>query len=195
MAHQFDAGRRQAFSLLLDRVVDRKQFGQLERSPHGGDPSAAGRCPRHVVQQVVQQVDRRIFAITRLAEFVQRLDLPVGLPEQPLQGSAAFEPVGPDRFENGAGDPPQLEHRLRRRDLFQFFGHFRQNFQILYRAFATDVPQEADLESGTQASCPLRHGDRLLSLSRRLRHRRLIGFQVEQQQRALGQQRAAAHGP
>ena len=53
-AHQFDAGRREAFALLFNGVIHREKFGEFERSTHGGNPSAAGGCPRDVVQQVVQ---------------------------------------------------------------------------------------------------------------------------------------------
>ena len=194
-AHQLHAGRGQAFSLMLDRVVDGQQFGELERRPHRGDTAPGGRRAGDVVQQVVEQVDRRIFAIARLAEFVQRLDLAVGLTQQTLQRRAALQAVGADRLQNGADDPPQLKHRLGLGDLLELFGHFRENFQILHRAFAANVSQQTDLESRPQAPGPLHHGDRLLALPLRLRLRRLIGFQIEQQQRSLGQQGTAAHGP
>ncbi len=147
-AHQFDAGRGQAFTFVFDGVVDGQKLGQFERGPHGADAAAAGGRARDVVQQIVEQIDRRILAVASLAEFIQRLDLPVRLAQQPLQGRAAFESVGPHRFEDGAGDPPQLEHRLGGRDLLQLLGHFRQNFQILNRAFAADVSQQADLNRG-----------------------------------------------
>jgi hypothetical protein len=155
--------------------------------------TAAIRPP--VVEQIVEQVDRRIFAITRLAEFVQCLDLAVGLPQQALQRRAALQTVGANRLEDGTDDPPQLKHRLGLGDLLELFSHFRQNFQILHRSFAANVSQQTDLESRPQAPGPLRHGDHLLALPLQLRLRRLIGFQIEQQQRSLGQQGAAAHGP
>ena len=157
--------------------------------------AAGGRCARDVVQQVVQQIDRRIFAIARFAEFVQALDLPIRLAQQALQRRAAFQAVGAHRFEDRADDPPQLEHRLRRRHLFELFGDLGQNLQILHRAFAADVAQQADLESRPQAAAPIAPpksiarpapGDCGCGL--------LIGLQIEQQQRAFGQQRAAAHG-
>src|SRR6202041_1246769 len=170
---------------MRDRVVDGQQFGELERRPYRGDTAPGGRRASDVVQQVVEQIDRRIFAIARLADFVQRLDLPVGLTQQTLQRRAALQAVGADRLQNGADDPPQLKHRLGLGDLLELFGYFRENFQILHRAFAANVSQQTDLESRPQAPGPLNDGDRLLALPLRLRLRRLIGFQIEQQQRSL----------
>jgi hypothetical protein len=193
-AHQFHTRRRQAFTLLFDRIVDRQQFGELERRAHRGDAAAGARRSSDVVQEVVQQIDRRILAIACLAEFVQGLDLPVGLAQQALQGRAAFQAVGAYRFEDGADDPPQLKHGLGGRDLFELFSHLRQNLEVLHGAFAADVAEQSDLEPRPQAPRPLHHRDHLLALELRLRLGRLIGFQVEQQQRSLGQQGAAAHG-
>ena len=160
-AHQFHAGRRQALALVFDRIVDRQQLGELERGAHGGDAAAGGRCAGDVVQQVVQQIDRRILAVAGLAEFVQCLDLPVRLSQQSLQRRAAFQSVGAHRFENCSDHPPQLEHGLGGRDLFELFSDLRQNLQILHGAFAADVSQQADLKSRPQTSRPLRHRNRL----------------------------------
>ena len=179
-AHQFHAGRREAFAFLFDRIVHRQKFGKLEGSAHRRDTAAGIRCPRDVVKEVVQQIDRRILAIPGLAKFVHGLDLPVRLAEQALQRRTAFQAVGADGFENGADHPPQLKDGLRGGDLLELFGDLRQNFQILDRAFAADVSQQADLKARPQAPRPLGHRDRWLAVRLRLRLRRLIGLEVEQ---------------
>jgi hypothetical protein len=127
----------------------------------------------------------------------QHLDLPVGLAQQPLQCGAALDPVRPHRFQKCANHPPQLEHRLRGCDLLQLLGHLRENFEILYRAFAANIAQQADLEARPQPARPLRHrGGGFAALLRLLlRLRRLVGLEVEEQQRAFGQQWAAANRP
>src|SRR5882672_10995920 len=68
--HQFHAGRGETLAFLLDRIVDRQELRELEGRPHCGNAAAAGGCPGNVVQQVVQQVDRRILAIASLADLV-----------------------------------------------------------------------------------------------------------------------------
>ena len=162
-AHQLHAGRRQALAFVLDRIVDRQQLGELERGAHGGNAAAGGRCAGDVVQQVVQEIDRRILAVAGLAEFIQSLDLPVRLSQQSLQRRAAFQSVGAHRFENCSGHPPQLEHGLGGGHLFELFSDLRQNFQILQGTFAADVSQQADLKSRPQPPRPLRHRNRLLA--------------------------------
>ena len=126
---------------MFDGVIDRQEFRELERRAYGGDAAAGGRCSSDVVQQVVQQVDRRVLAITPLAEFIERLDLPVRLAEQTLQRCTTLEAIGAHRLENRTRNPPQLKYGLRGGHLLELFGYLRQNFQILHGTFAADVSQ------------------------------------------------------
>ena len=191
--HQFDAGRGQAFALVLDGIVDGQQLRQPERGAHRADAAALGGGARHVIQQIVEQIDGRVLAIAGLADLVQGLDLPVGLPEQALEGGAARQSVRAQRLDHRARDPPELKYRLGGRDLLELFGHLSHDVEILIDALAADVAQEADLKPGPQAPRPLRDGDGCFARLQRPRLRRLVGLQIEQQQRAFGEQRAAAH--
>ena len=115
---------------------------------------------RDVVEKVVEQLERRRFGVARLALLVQALHLAVGLAEQALDRSAAFEPAFAQRFEHRADDPPQLEHRLRGRDLLELLGGARQDFEVLIDALALDPAEQAELEARAQLARPLRDRQR-----------------------------------
>ena len=61
--HELDRRRRQAFARLLDVIVDRQQLGQAERGAHRGDARPGAARTRHVVKQIVQQLERRRFGV------------------------------------------------------------------------------------------------------------------------------------
>ena len=61
-------------------------------------------------------------------------------------------------------------------------------------AFAADPADQAELEARAQAARPLRDRERRFAGGRRHRRGLLVGLEIEQQQRAFGQQRTAAHG-
>ena len=151
-------------------IVDRQQLGQAERRAHGRDARPGAARARHVVQKVVQQLERRRIGVARFALLVQPLHLAIGLAEQALDRGAAFEPAFAQRFEHRADDPPQLEHRLRGRDLLELLGGARQDFEVLLDALALDPAEQAELEAGAQLARPLRRP------SARLRRRRGTGF-------------------
>ena len=69
-----------------------------------------------------------------------------------------------------------------------------EDLEVLFGAFTANPADQAELESCTQPSCPLRHGERGLTGVGRDGRGLLIGLEIEQQQRAFGQQRAATHG-
>ena len=119
--------RRQTFARLLDVIVDRQQLGQAERRAHRRDARPGAARTRHVVQKIVEQLERRRIDVAALALLVQALHLAIGVTEQALDRGAAFEPAFAQRFEHGADDPPQLEHRLRGRDLLELLGRARQD--------------------------------------------------------------------
>jgi hypothetical protein len=136
-----------------------------------------------------------VLRIARLALLVEAADLAVAEPEQPLQRLAVLQPVAMQRLDDRARHPPQLEHRLTGRDLLELARHGRQRLEMLRDALAADPADQPHLVARPQAPRPLL--DRQRGLARRDRHRRglHVGFEVEQQQRALGQQRIAAHRP
>ena len=68
-----------------------------------------------------------------------------------------------------------------------------ENFEVLFGALAANPADEAQLEARAQTARPLRHRERRLAGVGRHGRGLLIGLEVEQQQRAFGQQRAAAH--
>ena len=191
--HQLDAGRRQAFAFLLDGIVDGQHLRELERLAHGGDAAGVGRGARDAVQEVVQQVDRRILSIALLAEVAEELELPVGLTEQALQRRRGLQAVVLQRLDDGAGDPPELEQRLSRRDLLQPRRHLAHQAEVVQGGLVTDQAEEPELELRTQASRHCRGVQRRLVADRRTAARRLVRLQVQQQQGPLGQQRRTAH--
>ena len=80
--------------------------------------SAAGRRPRHVEKEVVQQLDRRRSRIGLLALRVQPLQLAIGMAEQALDGDARLESAFPQRIDETTGHPPELVERRGSRDRF-----------------------------------------------------------------------------
>ncbi len=57
--HELDARRRQVLALLLDALVDRQQLGETERGAHRAHPCACGLGTPDVIQQIIEQLDRR----------------------------------------------------------------------------------------------------------------------------------------
>ena len=69
-----------------------------------------------------------------------------------------------------------------------------ENFEVLFGPLTADPADEAQLETRTQTARPLRHRERGFAGARCDGRGLLIGLEIEQQQRAFRQQRAAAHG-
>ncbi len=155
--HELHRGRRQVLAFLLDRIVDHEQLVQPERRAHRRDLGAIGGGARHVIEKIVDQLDRRVLRVTRLALRVQLQDLAIGEAQQALDRHAGLEAAFPQRFDNRAHHPPQLEHRLPRGHLLELVRDGLEDLQILFRAFAADPAHEAQLEARTQAARPLRH--------------------------------------
>jgi hypothetical protein len=72
------------------------------------------------------------------------------------------------------------------RDSFEYL-------EILFDAFAANPADQAQLEARPQAPCPLGNRERRLTSRGGDRGGLLVRLEIQQQQRALGQQRAAAH--
>ena len=193
--HQLDAGRRQRIALFLDRLIDRQQLVEAERAPHRRDPRALTVRARDVIQEIVQQLDRRSLRIARLTILVEPLELAIREPEKTLDGYAALETVLAQRFDDGTDDPPQLEHRLLRRDLLHLLRDTRERAEILVLALAAYPAHEAKLELGAEAARRQRDIRRSFrQFAARVWRRFAVRLQVQQQQRAFRQQRTATHG-
>src|SRR6185312_8135332 len=136
--HELDARRREALALLLDALIDRQQLREAERGSYGRDTHAAAFRAAHVIEKVVQQLDRRHLAIARLAELVEAADLAVREPEQPLDRLAALEAVLAQRLDDRAHHPPELEYRLPRGRLLELLRHRRQRLKVLLDALAAN---------------------------------------------------------
>jgi hypothetical protein len=173
-------------------IVDRQQLGQAERSPDGSDARPGAARTRHVVKKIVEQLERRRIGIAAFAVLVQPLHLAIGVAEQALDRRAAFEPALAQRFEHCADHPPQLEDRLRGRDLLELLGRARQDLEVLVDPLALDPAEQAELVASAQLAGPLPDRERLAR--RRHRIRLLIRAEVQQQQCSFREQRMAAHG-
>ena len=191
--HELDRWRGEIFSLLFDAVIDRQQLIETERGTHRRLARAGGRGARHVIQQVVQQLDGRDLRIARLALFVEPANLTVGQAQQPLNRYAALHAVLAQSLEHGTDHPPELEHALLRGHLLKARRHGRQYFEVLLQSFTAYPPDQAGLEARPQAPRPLRGREWRLARRGRGGLRLTVGLEIEQQQRAFGQQRAAAH--
>ena len=177
--HELDGWRRKALALLLDGVIDGQQFVQTERSAHGGNARTCRGGTRHVVQQIIQQLDRRQLRVTRFAQFIEPADFAVGQAQQALDRHAALSAVLAQRFKHGAYHPPELEDALLRRHLLKTRGHGSQDLKILFQAFAANPAHQASLKACPQAACPLRRRQRRFTGCGRSRLRLPIGLQIE----------------
>ena len=192
-AHELHGRRGQILAFLLDGVVDVKQFIEPERRAHRRDLRTIAGGTGGVIEQIVEQLDRRVLRVAAFALRVELQDFAVGETEQAFDGHTGFEAAFTQRLDDGADHPPQLEHGLARGHLLELVRDRFENFEVLFRALAADPADEAELKARTQPARPLRHGERGLSGVRGHGRRLLIGLEVEQQQRAFRQQRAAAY--
>ena len=193
-AHQLHRRRGEILAFLLDRVVDAQQFVEPERGAHRRDLGAIAGGARDVIEKVVEQLDRRILRIAAFALRVELQDFAIGEAQQAFDRHAGLEAAFAQRFDEGADHPPELEHGLPGRHLFDLVRDGFEDFEVLFGTFAANPADQAELEARAQAARPLRHRERGLAGAGRHGRRLLIGLEIEQQQRAFGQQRAAAHG-
>ena len=121
---------------------------------------------------------------------MQAAHLAVDVAEQSLQRHAAVEAALAQRLDHRTDHPPQLEQRLGDGVRFELRGDFRQRLEVLLDLLAADPAEQRELEARPQAAREVRGCQAL----RRCRPGRLVGAQVQQQQRAFGEQRAAVHG-
>jgi hypothetical protein len=178
---------------LLDVVVHRQQLTQAKRGAHRRHTRPGALGARHVVQQIVEQLERWRIGIARFTLLVQALQLTIRLTEQAFDRGTAFEATFAQGLHHRANHPPQLEYCLGGRELLDFLSRGAEGFKVLTDALALDPAEQTDLETAAQLACPLRHRHRTFARRRRLRISLLIGTQVQQQQRAFGQQCMTAH--
>ena len=191
--HELDGRRGKTFALLLNGVIDRQQFVETERGAHRRDARTRGARTRHVIQEIVEQLNRRQLRVARLAQFIEPANLPVGQPQQAFDRNTVVSAILSQCLEQGPNHPPKLKYALLRRHLLETRGNRGENLQILLQTFAAYPANQAGLKTRPQSARPLRGRERRLTRRRRSWLRLAVGLQIEQQQRAFGQQRATAH--
>ena len=78
---------------MFDLLVAGQQLFEIEGRAYRTDTLARTARARHVVEQVVEKVIDRV-VVVREQTFVNNvLELPVGLPQQALDGDRRFEPT------------------------------------------------------------------------------------------------------
>ena len=192
-AHEPHRRSRKRFTLLLDGLVERQQLAEPERNAHRVDAFAAVGRARDVEQEVVQELDRRRAGVGFLAQAVQALEFAVRVPEQALDGDARLEAAAAQRVDERAGHPPELVQGRGGRNALHSIRDVAERVEAALVALAANEPQQARLELRPQAPGPLRHRHLPVRRGRHSRGRGLLGAEVERQQRALGQERRAAH--
>ncbi len=186
--HELHARCGQVLALLLDALIDRQQLGQAEGGTDGRHARTGRFRPAHVVQKIVQQLHRWGLRVTRLTLLVQAADFTIPQSEQSFDRHATLETVLAQRFDDRADHPPELEDRLARGDLLQLLGNGRDDVEVLLEALTAYPTDQADLITRAQPAGPLLHRHGRLARSRGDGLRLLVGLQVQQQQRALGEQ-------
>src|SRR5204863_265781 len=192
--HELDARRRQVLALLLDALIDRQQLPEAERGAHRAHARAGALGATHVIEQVIEQLDRWRLGVARLALFVEAADLPIPEAQQPFHRLPALEAALLQRLDHRADHPPQLEHRLAGGNLLELGRDGGEGLEVLLDALAADPADEPHLVARAHPPRPLLHRERRLAGRGGLRLRLLVGPEVQQQQRPLGQQRVTAHG-
>src|SRR5690606_15038269 len=190
--HELDAGGREALARVLHLLVARQQLRQVEGRAYLPDALAGRARARDVVEEIVQQVGDGML-VESLGPFVdQELDAAVGLPEQPLERDRGLEPAVAQRLEHGTRDPPELVHVVAGRALLERLHHRRERLQVLLLVPALDPPEQRELELRAELRG---YPDGILAARLALAFAGLPRRrQVEQQQRAFGQERLAARG-
>ena len=108
-AHELHRRGREIFAFLLDRIVDVEQLVQPERGAHRRHLRAVAGRTCGVIQQVVEQLDRRVLRVAPLALCVELQDLAVREAHQALDGHAGLEAALPEGLDNRTDHPPKLE--------------------------------------------------------------------------------------
>ncbi len=192
-AHELHGGRGKVLAFLLDRVVDVQQLIEPERGTNRRDLGAVAGGACDVIEKIVEQLDRRILRIAPFALRIELQDFAIRETQQSFDRNARLEAAIAQRFDEGTDHPPQLKHGLPGRHLFDLVRDGLEDLEVLLGTLVADPADEAQLEPRAQTARPLRHRERLFAGARGHGRRLLIGLEVEQQQRAFGQQRAAAH--
>ncbi len=187
--HEAHARRRQGLACLVQLLVDRQDLVEAERAAYAGHPRTGRGRSCHVEEQIIQELDRRRSGVARLALLVEPPQLAVDLAEQPLQRHVALDAAVLQGLEHRPDDPPQLEQRLAGGGRFELPRDVRQGREVHPELLAAEPAEQRDLETRPEAACQLDDCE-VRGLVRR-RPRRLVRAQVEEQQRPLGQKRAA----
>jgi chemotaxis protein histidine kinase CheA len=156
----------------LDAASDR----YLRETADARDARARGTRARHVVEQVVQKLDRRRRRIGRFTEFLQSPQLAIGVPEQALHRDAAVDSALAQRLEHRPRHPPELEERLCRRVHLELAGDLVEFREVALHALPADPPEQRHLEAGSKLAREI--GRREAGLVRMRRTGGLVGAQV-----------------
>ena len=178
---------------MLHLFVTRQQLSQVERRANFANTLTGGAGTRDVIQEIVQQVVNRMRVVNLQAAIDDVLDLPVALSQQALQRNRCVEATVQQGFKDTANHPPQLVHVVPSRGILEYRGNLRERLEVRVCVAAFDPAEQSELEFRTQTRCD---ADRVLpgSLSLGGRLMRAARRQVEEEQRALRQQRLAARG-
>ena len=164
--HEFDGGRGKTFALLLDALIHRQELREAERGAHRDRARSRGFGAADVIEKIIEKLERGLLRVARLAQLIQTFDLAVGQPQQALDRDTAFKRAFLQRLDHRADHPPQLEHRLVRRNLLDLARHGRQDLEVLLDTLTADPANEPDLETRAQAPPPLLDRQRLLAGTR-----------------------------
>ena len=135
-----------------------------------------------------------MLGVTALALFVQAAQFTVRQTQQSLDRDAGFDAAIAQGFEQGTQHPPQLEHRLLRGDMLELPHHHGHELEVLFDALAAYPAQQTQLIARAQTPCPMRSAQTVITAVVGGDHGLTVGLEIEQQQRAFGQQGIAAHG-
>ena len=106
-----------------------------------------------VVEQVAQQLQRRIGLEGVLAFVHQTLELALALAHQALDRRALFQPTLEQGLEHGTDHPPQLEQRRHARCIVEVVGDDAHRRQIALGVLAAQPAQQRGLEVRAQPPC------------------------------------------
>ena len=177
--HHLDRGRREVFTLLLNRFICRQHFTQAERSAYRRHTRTLTASARNVIEQVVEQLYWRALRVARLAFFVQAPQLAISHTHQAFDRYAGIKALLAKRFDHSTSHPPQLEHGLFGSHFLQLSRNAAEGFEILLDLIAANPTDQTHLEAGTQATSPMRHSLVFGNAAQCGRHGLPIRFEVQ----------------
>ncbi len=186
-AHQLDARARQTLARLLDLLLAGEHLAQVVGLSDGADPLVIGSGARDVIEEAVDEIDGRSVHERRFAAVDEALELPIGLPDEALQGHARLEPVAADCDQHGSEHRPELADLLGGGHLFQSGADPEQLVDVSRHIDAANPAEQGCLERRTK---PLR-GALELSAGSDDRRRGVPGLQMALEWARVQQQQGA----